>query len=106
VYASTNPESSSVGKQYFTSYIRVTDQATTSTTSTTIDPNSMTENNKYEELEFTKFVDEYKEFKNIFLAEECLNKCTADIRCRAVTLFHSDRVPYFYLSWDDGLARE
>ena len=125
VYASSNPDSSSIGETYFTSYIRVINEGNPSRTSTTIDPNSKTdsttidpnsktdltkmatnsmiENNKYEELEFTKFVNEYKEFKNIFSAEECLNKCTADIRCRAVTLFHSDRVPYFNWSWDDGL---
>ncbi len=32
----------------------------------------------------------YDEYKNISV-EECLSKCTADIRCKAISYMHKDR---------------
>ena len=105
VYASSQPTKSQWGKEFFTSFVRSarhpglpseqTEQTTSSTTSSTINTNSTSENNNYEKFENTRFIYSYAQYNKISV-EECLSKCTADIRCKAISFLHEDRNPDFF----------
>ena len=66
---------------------------TTSTTTTTATTSTTTLKN-YEKFEYTRFINPYDEMNNIPV-EDCLSTCTADIRCKAISYLHGDRVGLF-----------
>jgi hypothetical protein len=54
----------------------------------------------YRKRENTRFLGSYDQYDSISV-EQCLSKCTADIRCKAVSFLHDDRHPDF--SWYLGV---
>jgi hypothetical protein len=103
LHSSLNPATEEDGKEYFTSYIRISFLPTITTTTITITTTTITTTPpislKFHAFERIRYTGSYKEYEDISV-DDCLNYCYTDQKCNAVSFLFAARSPNFV--WFDG----